>query len=1334
MEIKGTPAYWKRFLLEVLAMVKQLGAPSFFLTLSCADLRWSELPHIISKLYNMNLTENEINDMSYADRCKYLNMNPVFVARHFQYRVELFFKEIVLNGPLGKVNYHVIRVEFQVRGSPHVHVFLWIENPPILTEDTKEDYISFVDSIVRADLPNPALEPELYNTVKTYQVHSHSQTCRKYKNKPCRFNFGHYFSERTIIASPLSHNISIDEKAKILQNRHTILEKVKTYINEYLYPKKRNILDQSKDNYENPGTIKEILNSLDLTEEQYYNALSISQDLHFEIHLKRPPNSCFVNNYFAEGLLAWEANMDIQPVFNTYKAITYMCKYLSKTEDECSKAMKQALDEAKNNNCNKFEQMIQIARAYSSKRECSVQEAVYHVMPELWLRKTFPRIIFANSNLPENRYRICKSEEELSELPADSCDIFKHNMLDRYMDRPNETFKKGKYRVVNNICYAEFLSYYYLDTKSKKDDDDGDNDNQPNVLNDELMESGESDCPFPHVLPLMNSKDKLKCRKIRAVLRYHVPNRHKFPEKYSHHLLFMYYPFRSEGELLDPSYMEKLSQQGVLDIVNQNKQKIEPFGDLVDEAFGNYRAELDTNLDPFAQQENEETEDLLNAQNINDGDDDEEEERQNLNTGTSCSERSCVLPDKEVNEKIRSLNTKQREVFDKVFSWASKYVKNRNNTEAPSVQPLHIFLTGQGGCGKSHLIKTIYHAVSKLLLRKDSNPEKPRVLLLSPTGVAAVNISGTTIHSALGIHAKVFAPLNDKMRASLRNKLSEVAVLIIDEISMVSDKLFKDIHLRLCEIFGVSTTIPFAGKTIIASGDFFQLPPVMGKPVFDAHGFVESLLKLWDNFKIAELTEVMRQQGDNEFIDLLNNIRVANLTPDDEDLIKSRFISEDMTDYPKEALHLYAENAPAVAYNIKMLETLDSALLTINAIDDLPKNVPSQVIEEARNRKHTETGGLPCMIQLKIGAKVMLTKNIDIADKLINGQIGIVKNVVVKNGQISKLYIKFQDIEAGLKCIESDPYARHHNVVPIERAETDIHVNKKNLSSPAIKRTQFPLVLSWATSIHKVQSLSVTEAVISFDLQRQRQFNAGQMYVAMSRVRSLKGLYLTGTFDKKAIKANKKAFEEYERMRNECVLSPAASIPLCSESLTICLLNTRSLQLHALDIAAVNEITESDIVCFTETQLSPDHDTTDICNKLSFYMDFNNSNNKFQSIAYGVKDFDCYRGCDNSNPGVSVIMIEKDTFSDSEIWIGILYKLHSQPVQDFYDQLRNFVNSNNIQILLGDFNIDYPAAKEIFDEVLSDYLMVVYDRGGSRVSQFSHATDINFAEQSIIYR
>lgn len=90
-------------------------------------------------------------------------------------------------------------------------------------------------------------------------------------------------------------------------------------------------------------------------------------------------------------------------------------------------------------------------------------------MPELWLRKCFPGIVFANTNLPDKRYRVFKSEAELEELPPDSTDVFKRNSLDRYMDRPNTTFKGGRYSMIDNLCFAEFLSYYVPDTRKKPD-------------------------------------------------------------------------------------------------------------------------------------------------------------------------------------------------------------------------------------------------------------------------------------------------------------------------------------------------------------------------------------------------------------------------------------------------------------------------------------------------------------------------------------------------------------------------------------------------------------------------------------------------------------------------------------------------------------------------------------------------------------------------------------------------------------------------------------------------------------------------------------------------
>ena len=121
--VKGIPAYWKQFLYHILAMVKQLGLQSYFLTLSCTDVTWKELPYIINRLNNLGLSDEELKNSRYQERCNLVNNNPVLVARHFQYKVRVFFIEIIFDGPFGKLKYYGIRIEFHERGSPHMHFF-----------------------------------------------------------------------------------------------------------------------------------------------------------------------------------------------------------------------------------------------------------------------------------------------------------------------------------------------------------------------------------------------------------------------------------------------------------------------------------------------------------------------------------------------------------------------------------------------------------------------------------------------------------------------------------------------------------------------------------------------------------------------------------------------------------------------------------------------------------------------------------------------------------------------------------------------------------------------------------------------------------------------------------------------------------------------------------------------------------------------------------------------------------------------------------------------------------------------------------------------------------
>ena len=113
--------------------------------------------------------------MNYFDKTKILNSNPVLLARHFQYRVEVFFKEIVLDGPLGKIKHYAIRVEFQVKGSPHIHSLVWVIGAPILSTTSEDEYVAFIDNIIKCELPNPQERSRLFELVRTYQTHSHSK-------------------------------------------------------------------------------------------------------------------------------------------------------------------------------------------------------------------------------------------------------------------------------------------------------------------------------------------------------------------------------------------------------------------------------------------------------------------------------------------------------------------------------------------------------------------------------------------------------------------------------------------------------------------------------------------------------------------------------------------------------------------------------------------------------------------------------------------------------------------------------------------------------------------------------------------------------------------------------------------------------------------------------------------------------------------------------------------------------------------------------------------------------------------------------------------------------
>ena len=151
----------------------------------------------------------------------------------------------------------------------------------------------------------------------------------------------------------------------------------------------------------------------------------------------------------------------------------------------------------------------------------------------------------------------------------------------------------------------------------------------------------------------------------------------------------------------------------------------------------------------------------------------------------------------------------------------------------------------------------------------------------------------------------------------------------------------------------------------------------------------------------------------------------------------------------------------------------------------------------------------------------MLTGNVDLQDRLVNRQLSTVKHIVLNSqNNVSNIYMKSDNCKAGLKKMNNDNFTRQHLWVPIEKTTVDIRIKSNKNSFPVFKRTQFPLMLAWTCTVPKVQGLSFNKEVVSFQLLKQRNFQYGLIYVFLSRVSSLEGLYILGSFNLKSIRAS----------------------------------------------------------------------------------------------------------------------------------------------------------------------------------------------------------------------
>ena len=273
----------------------------------------------------------------------------------------------------------------------------------------------------------------------------------------------------------------------------------------------------------------------------------------------------------------------------------------------------------------------------------------------------------------------------------------------------------------------------------------------------------------------------MKCRKVRAVIRYHTPNKAKEPEKYFHHLLILYHPWRQQTELLgeEKTYMSKFNVSDVQTIVQRNRNIFEDSEAVIEalESLRKSKIRTSYSFDPINDQENYDVQfDIANSSC--------EESFYNQMSGDQLSSSNEQIPramstyiqvseisDDDLRQSVRSLNSHQRKAYNIVLSWCRNKIKNMGTLKPVQLPPIHLFIAGGAGAGKPHLIKAIYHTVTKNCKHAVINSELPTVLLMAPTGVAAINICGTTVHSALGIPRDSgikLTPMLDHKRTQLR--------------------------------------------------------------------------------------------------------------------------------------------------------------------------------------------------------------------------------------------------------------------------------------------------------------------------------------------------------------------------------------------------------------------------------------------------------------------------------------------------------------------------------------------------------------------------------------
>ena len=1115
--VRGSPPYFEKIKKNLFAMMRFHGKPTFFVTFSAAENHWHDLIKKLGKLIdNRDYTHDEIENMSKKEKQRLITADPITCARHFNHRTRILFSDFLKSaqGPLGEMKEFFYRVEFQHRGSPHLHCLLWIKDAPILGQDNEVEVAAYVDKYVTCSksLDVSFLSPEENQQLISRQTHRHTRTC-PHKSKVCRFNFPKPPMEKTTILKPFDKGtkekpLSNEQKKELVEHKANFKKIEETLNNWANQPQNEKI-----------NTMDEFLDYLKMSYSDYVSAVRSS--IHTDtVFLERKVDERWINGYNRHCLAVWKANMDCQYVVNGYAAASYILDYVTKGERGLSETLRVASKEAALKQMKNKDSVKHIAGRFINYVETGAQEAAYYLLG-IQLYNSSNSVVFIPT--AEDSARLCKPEAEYVEMDDNDDNIFMRNSTDRYIDRP---------KILRNICLAEYVAYYdglgsYEKSVKKMD------------IDEEFApekESEQIDDDLPPAEETTEKKQGLKKRKKPRIIRYVNFNRDTHEEEHYRELLMLFYPYSNLDNLMGgcSTYKERYQQDQVKLRVDHEQSIYSKF-----------------------------EEEFRGLENVNTHPDEEDEFMATLAPGTEQMAGDQARRQREAEQHLPLPETTPSALLSKSYhhenEWSEGFYHqqvgqlNKKQFEfvneflyhlkvGPRDKQLLLFLSGGAGVGKTTAVNVLYESAKRFFNSIPGQDHSAlQIVKCAFTGKASHQVRGYTINTLFKMPfgtTKKREQLTGSKLGELQAKLGDLKVLIIDEISMVDNEMWVDMSYRLCQIKQIDD-LPFGGVHVLAVGDLFQLLPVKGRPLWqmehiDAHSQVKGYPlgnNVWkDQIKMFELDEIMRQKDEKKYAELLNRLRESPLTDADLQYLKGQIIPRKSAIISDASYIALTNDKCAEINDLWFSKAPTENQYLIEAIDTHAANapVPPEVIEANIEKvSRSDVKNLFKVLKLAIGQEYDFLVNLDTIDGITNGTPCIVKKYQRNSPKGDIIWVDPQDVSVGRHLRQTHMFLYDSSIpkhwLPVLRYS-------QPCNGKYFTRKQFPLRPAKCRTVHRCQG--GTYCKIALDLSDGKG-HAHSHYVAFSRCPSIANVSIIGPegLAESKITHDARCIQEMERLR-----------------------------------------------------------------------------------------------------------------------------------------------------------------------------------------------------------